>query len=480
MTRTDEISRRHFLRLAGAAGIAAGTSLSATTLTSCSSDESDSVKIGVIAPFSGPGAPMGTIVNDSLGASLKHLNSTGGLDGRKVEVLLRDAGAEADAGPRLYGELAGQAGMIGVLWCGALGLAQALPRIRDDGMPVVTVFDDLQSRGLLHPQSSASGTSVFQMQLPSSFLYDTLAAYATGDRQYGSAALIYDAALDPDGVAATQFERSFAGGAGIDIAGVETYATDDTDYGEALQRLATAAPQVLFIDGGADNAAAIVTALAERGAAYVDTPTAKGPEWHPHVFGSPSATGDAGWADLAGEAASSGTISAGAVGGLRYLDRYAVGGWMRTFLGKEPSGGEQLPADALATLLEGLRQAGTTDRGRLVKAIESMGPKRFASVDFSYAADRHVAHTPDDVVILTLERLRGPVPTVPAYQLGSEWGLGGAFANRAATPTQLVRPTLEANRRAHPEVMEEILRANLGTQCTKLADGTLTKECKVH
>jgi hypothetical protein len=237
---------------------------------------------------------------------------------------------------------------------------------------------------------------------------------------------------------------------------------------------------VLFIDGGAESAAAIVTALADRGATYIDTPSAKAAPWRPHVFGSPSATGTAGWADLAGEAAATGTISAGAVGGLRYIESYAVDEWMRTFLGKEPSGGEQLPADALATLLEGMREAGTTDRRRLATGIESMGPKRFASVDFSYAADRHVARSPDDVVILTLERLRGPAPTVPPYELGSEWSLGGAYASAAATPTQLVRPTLEANRRAHPQVMEGILQANLGTQCTKLPDGTLTKDCKVH
>lgn len=479
MPDTDEISRRRFLRLAGVAGIAAGTSLSATGLTSCSSGASDSVKLGVIAPFSGPGAPMGAVVNNSLEASLKHLNSTGGIEGRKVELLLRDAGAEPDTGPRLYGELAGQADMIGVLWCGALGLDQVLPRMRDDGMPVVTVFNDLQSRGLLHPRSTASGTSVFQMQLPSTDVYDTLAAYAADDRQYASAALLYDATLDPDGMAAQQFEDAF-GRAGIDVKGVEPFATDDTDYGEALQRLADAAPQVLFIDGGPESTAAIVTALADRGAAYTDTPSAKATPWRPHVFGSPSATGTAGWADLAGEAASTGTISAGTVGGLRYLKTYAVGDWMRTFLGKQPTGGEQLPADALATLLEGMRKAGTTDHRRLVKGIETMGPKRFASVDFSYAADRHVAHTPDDVVILALERLRGPAPTEPPYQLGSEWSLGGAFANTAATPTQLLRPTLEANRRAHPEVMDEVLRASLGTQCTKLPGGTLAKECKVH
>jgi hypothetical protein len=47
-------------------------------------------------------------------------------------------------------------------------------------------------------------------------------------------------------------------------------------------------------------------------------------------------------------------------------------------------------------------------------------------------------------------------------------------------PTYLVRPTLEANKRAHPEVMAEVLEKGYGTQCTKHPDGTLSKECKIH
>jgi hypothetical protein len=43
-----------------------------------------------------------------------------------------------------------------------------------------------------------------------------------------------------------------------------------------------------------------------------------------------------------------------------------------------------------------------------------------------------------------------------------------------------VRPTLESNRRAHPDVMKEVLDKGYGTQCTKHADGTLGSECKIH
>ena len=104
----------------------------------------------------------------------------------------------------------------------------------------------------------------------------------------------------------------------------------------------------------------------------------------------------------------------------------------------------------------------------------------FASVPFGFDRDRHVSKTKDEVIVVTLERNSGPAPTTPPYQLGKEWTTGQSFTTTEAGPTQLVRPTLAANRRAHPKVMEQVLTESYGTQCTKQPDGSLTKDCKIH
>ncbi len=473
-----ELSRRRFLRLAGLAGIGvAGTGLSGTVLSSCSSGSDDTLKVGVITPQSGPRAATGTTVSNALDAAVKHLNAGGGLEGRKVEVLLRDSGAELDAGSRLYSELAGQPDLIGLLWCGALGFEQVLPRIREDRMPVVAAFEDPFSADQVVPNGQIP--SLFQMQLPEIYRHQALADYAANDRAYASIALLYDAELDAEGRTERLVERVY-GDAGLQLRAVETFSTEDTDFTQQLLRLQAVAPHVLYLDGGPQSAADIVMALEAMGAAYVDTPTAKGAGWHPHIFGSPLAVGNSEWAELAGQAAKAGTVSAGNLGGLIYLPSYSIASWLREFLGRDPVGGEELAADALATLLEGMKEAGTADHDRVVEGIQTMGARTFASTQFGYAADRHVAFTPDDTVILTLERLRGPVPTDPPYELGTEWGPAGVFGGEAAAPTQLVRPTLEANQRAHPEVMATVLEEGYGTQCTKLPDGTLSSICKVH
>ncbi|HZQ85647.1 MAG TPA: ABC transporter substrate-binding protein [Acidimicrobiales bacterium] len=484
-----DVSRRQFLKVAGVGGLAAA--LGPALLTACAKGGSSStssaanigvtgtgsIKVGVTAPYSGIASFAGVIVNNSLNAAVQQFNSQGGLGGRKIELLLRDTGVDPQNGPKVYTELSNTPGVVGILWCGA-GLEQALPQIKRDGFPIVSVFGDLESAGELYPSGQASGRSVFQMIIPGNYAVDTLADYAKNDRGYSSAALLADTVTDPNGLVPKAFKAAMDR-AGIANKGIETFALNDSDYGPQLQRIRAARPESLWIWGLTANTAAIVKALDAIGAGYVDTPTAKGPGWHPHIIGSPGATGDKSWVELAGSAAKVGTVTAWHVGGLIGLPDFAIAGWMKKYLNKQPTGGEESPADGLATLLNGIKKAGSTDRAKVVEGIETMGTIKFASIPFSFSPTRHLNKTRDDMILVTMERGgSGPAPTDPPYQLGKEWR--EAFGTTAAGPSHLVRPTLEANKRAHPEVMDEVLKQGYGTQCTKHADGSLGKECKIH
>src|SRR5690349_22029501 len=105
----DDLSRREFVKWAGKVGFGA---MSVLAISSCSSgggdgnnatdtttkDETprgfkasgDKLKVGVIGPFSGVGAFIGRIINNSLDAAVAQINATGGIGGRKVEVIKRD------------------------------------------------------------------------------------------------------------------------------------------------------------------------------------------------------------------------------------------------------------------------------------------------------------------------------------------------------------------------------------------------------
>jgi hypothetical protein len=230
--------------------------------------------------------------------------------------------------------------------------------------------------------------------------------------------------------------------------------------------------------GLASNTAGVAQQLDQLGAAYVDTPTAKGADWHPHVIGAPTGTGDKSFAELARAAAKTGTVTAWHLGGLVYLPTFNIGNWMKKHLDKTATGGEELPADGLGTLTRAISQGGTTDRARMVNTIETMGRFKFASVEFGFTPQNHLARTEDEMIIVTLERSSGPAATDPPYQLGREWK--DVFPPGYVGPTQLVRPTVDANRRAHPEVVDQVLREGWGTQCTRHPDGSMGAECKIH
>jgi branched-chain amino acid transport system substrate-binding protein len=434
---------------------------------------SDTIKVGVVSPFSGLGSFVGEITRNSLDAAVRQTNSTGGVGGRKVELVMRDAGQELTNGVRAYQEFAGDPHVAGVLWCGGLGFDESRNLIKRDGMPVMAVFEDPASSRDLYPD--VPERSVFQLVMPERMAIDVLCQYLGGDRGYRRIGLLYDSTIS-EGV--KTYYRDALARLGLTSAGVESFNVFASEFGPQLQRLRGAKPEALLVWGLAANTAGVVKQLDQLGAAYVDTPTVKGAAWHPHVVGAPTGTGDKSFADLAGGAAKSGTVTAWHLGGLVYLPTFAIGSWMKKHLGKTPTGGEELPADGLGTLLRAVEKAGTTERRRVVDTIETMGRFRFASVEFGFSDRNHLARTPDEMLIVTLERGAGPVATDPPYQLGREWR--DVFPPGYAGPTHLVRPTLEANRKAHPDVVDQVLREGWGTQCTRHPDGTLGAECKVH
>jgi ABC-type branched-subunit amino acid transport system substrate-binding protein len=434
---------------------------------------SDTIKFGVIAPFSGIGSFVGNITHNSLDAAVQQINSTGGVGGRKVELVQRDAGMEITAGVKAYQEFAGDPHVAGVLWCGGLGFDESRNLIKRDQTPSMAVFEDPASSNDLYPK--VDERSVFQVDMPEDLEVKVLCRYLAEDRGYKRVGLLFDSTIS-EGV-----KKNFTDSAaqfGLTPAGIESFSVFASDFGPQLQRLRPQQSEALLVWGLSSNTAAVAQQLEQIGAAYVDTPTAKGSAWHPHIVGAPTGTGDKSFADLAKAAAKTGTVTAWHLGGLVYLPTFAIGQWMKKFLNKTPTGGEELPADGLGTFARAIEKGGSTDRRKMIDTIERMGRFKFASVEFGFTPQNHLARTEDEMIIVTLERSNGPAVTNPAYQLGREWK--DVFPPGYAGPTQLVRPTLDANRRAHPDVVEQVLREGWGTQCTRRPDGSLGNECKIH
>ncbi len=446
---------------------------------------SSPLKIGVIVPTSGIAKFLGDIVERSLAATKQHIEKAGLVKGVTVEYEIVNAPAEqfADGTGKAYNQLVADPDVIGILWCTPLGLAEAQPQIQRDQIPVLAVYADPYAEGELYPNGSGP-RNIFQMLLPDSMSFDAMCRYAKRDRGYETTALIYDSVTLPTG--RDQFERA-AKEAKLDVVAVEEFSLFTGDYGAQLQRLKQAKPQSLFVWGISDNTASIAEGLAALGAGYVDTPTAKSATWAPHILGYPGGTGEKKWAELAGDAARTGTITAWYLGGLVGGPHFPIRDWLIAYDGKGAGGGEEGAPNAWWALLEAVRRAGTTDRAKVVDALEQIPKIEFAGLPFNFTKDHHLGMKEDDVVLITLERWNGPEPTDPPYALGREWKeTFPLLSDEYVGPAHLVRPTLAANRRAQPEYMAQILGEGWGTQCTKrpaTAVGTeisMSADCRIH
>ncbi len=463
-----DISRRHMLKWLRNAGYGVAAS---SFLASCAipaggigakqlgSDDggfgagSDTIKIGVIAPFSGVGAFLGAIVQRSLDAAVLQINSEGGMGGRKVEWIPKDISAtDPQQVLNAYQDLAGQDDTAGIVWAVPGGIIELQDRIGVDRIFVSAAFADLHDSGNLYPDNEAL-RPVFQFLTPNSWAVSTLADYCKNDRGFDRAGLIYDNTLG-DG-AKYDFDAAMAD-IGMSVTGTAGYQLNNSNFGPQIS--AVGRPQTLWMWGLATDTANAVKQIGDAGRDYISINEAKTGA-RPQLMGSPAALGEKKWAELAGDTAKAGTLTAWHVGGLIYLPTFAMREYMQKHTGVDPTGGEETPADALYLIANSVNEAGSLDRDAMIAAAENAGRQKFASVDFEFGPDNHLARHPDDIIVVTLERAGKPAD--PGYTLGREWT--EVFPSGYVGPTHLVRPTVEANMRRHPEVMQLVIEQGWGT-----------------
>jgi branched-chain amino acid transport system substrate-binding protein len=209
------------------------------------------VKIGVIAPLSGPWARAGELVRKGVELAAEDVNKSGGikaLGGAQLTLVIADAGENAEkaknAAQRLLAQEPDLVGGTGA-WLSSFTLAVTEVTERAE-LPWLTLSysDQITARGFRYVfQTSPTGDQQAQKALPTIL---ELAQSATGKKP-GSVAIVQD-----NTASSVSFVKPMVEGGGLEKAGIkvlvhETFTPPLSDATPLVQKVRTARPEFLFL-----------------------------------------------------------------------------------------------------------------------------------------------------------------------------------------------------------------------------------------
>lgn len=216
------------------------------------------VKLGFLGGLSGPISDLGEAGRDAVLLAVEQANAAGGVNGRKVELLIHDDGQQAEQAVKGV-EILAAAGVEVVIgpMTSAMGAA-VMPAIKRLG--VVMISPTITARPL-----SGGDDTMFKLAPGMGELTQPMARYlyAQGSRRV---AVIYDLknrAFSVDWLESLRSDFTALGGALV--ADVPFSSGDFSNYGQVAEALAVARPDAIHFVASALDTVRLVQAVRQRG-----------------------------------------------------------------------------------------------------------------------------------------------------------------------------------------------------------------------
>lgn len=314
--------------------------------------ESEVIKIGGLAPLTGPVAIYGTTASNGTKLAFEEINKAGGVLGKKIEFVLLDEKGDATEAVNAYNKLAdsGVVAIVGDITSKpTLAVAETAAQ---DNMPMITPT-------ATQFNVTEAGKNVFRVCFTDPYQGVILANLAKNNLGATKVAVMINNSNDySDGVA-----KAFIGEAenlGLTIVAKEGYAEGDKDFRAQLTKIAATNPDVLLVPEYYEQAALIATQAREIGL----NATFIGPD---------------GWDGIAKALDSS---SYPAIENSYFTNHYSTedkSEKVQNFLAAykatyndEPSSFAALGYDAAYIIKEAIEKAGSTDKEAVIEAMKNI------------------------------------------------------------------------------------------------------------
>lgn len=201
--------------------------------------ENDTVKLGVITPQTGPVSIYGKANENGIKLAAKEINEKGGIDGKKIELIIMDDKGELTEAVTSYNKLLEEnVDLVIGAFTSKPSLAVAETAVNYD-LPVITP-------GGTQEEITQGKENIFRQTFTNSYQGSLLAIFAKDNLKAKTAAILKNNSDDYS----TGIAKAFSDKAkelGIEIVAEESYGANDTDFKAQLTSIRKENPDILLL-----------------------------------------------------------------------------------------------------------------------------------------------------------------------------------------------------------------------------------------
>src|SRR5437763_10001602 len=309
----------------------------------------DAIKVGVYLDLSGQTSSFGLSTRRGIEMARDEINNAGGINGRKVELVVEDEQGEPGKVTTVVTKLLRQDQVKALLGeVASTNSLTAAPKAQEAKIPMI-------SPSSTNPKVTQIGDYIFRVCFIDPFQGEVMAKFAANTLKAKRAAILFDSNSDYSKGLIQFFKQSFTK-LGGEIVAEQAYAQRDRDFTGQLTQIRSANPDVIYVPGYYQEVGVIAKQTRQLG---IKAPLLGGDGWD-----SPQL-----W-DLGGDALNGDYISNHySVDDPSPVIQDFVKRYKAKFGGTAPDSLAALAYDAMMVLADSTKRAGGTESDKLRDAI---------------------------------------------------------------------------------------------------------------
>lgn len=202
--------------------------------------DSDTIRIGGLAPLTGDAASYGVAVNNAIQMAVEDINANGGIDGKQIEYIYYDEKGDTTEATNAYNKLVQDDKVVAIIGDvttkPTLAVAQTS---QQDNIPIITATATAA-------EVTLTGSNIFRACFTDPFQGELMASYASEKLGATKVAVLSDMADDYSSGIAEAFVAK-AEELGMQVVADEKYQDGDVDFKSQLTNIKGQNPDVLFL-----------------------------------------------------------------------------------------------------------------------------------------------------------------------------------------------------------------------------------------